>query len=817
MRSLGCFALLPLVLTFAASAQEETRPSVPPPSIPLCQVEGTWKSGEMSATVTEEATGVVWRGRHEWRGTYSPELGKLVVTRKPLPQEMDETVPLWAREKVAGQVEWKLDLTAMWQPSQSEDSYTDTLALEGPWTATEIEYSETKDEQTGQIQEQKASIKGERTIRTVKYMRNDVASKPRLLVRSADPASLKKPVTSLTMSAPFFVEVILPCDQALSLGTRLTVVLKAKNIGTTSSLMLKDFTPVENHTLSIYSTSKPVTLRLGGRGEGRREVVDRFVLGDMAPLTIAGPDSVIVSYGDLRQEIVIDEPALTATGREGSDPGAFRPDGRDQPGRPAATAGSDIAAVAADSTTKKPVAPDPDEVRLFLDELYKDFASGRARDRLPIFFENIEKGFDEAGVEFVNSIKTAVNGWRNMSAAQLATLPQSVEYAFTQFKRLMLEYAAAARDDDKKFAAMTGRATGNAMFQAVLAEVQTQAIKGVLPKSGGTKTVGGSEPSPPVKVPGERPSATTLTSETTTGSGGTRTVASGERGPTVNASAEKPSAGTRTSDTTTVNVASERPSSGTVTSDTTTVNLSTETPLTTPATKPAGVLEPAGVASETGGRASATAKASAGETPSSSSSSGRTGSSGGSNPPDRGGSGGSGKPPSEKSGPSGAPDDPGGRPPSGRLPADPVDDVFPVPQGDDIPALTNRTVKRKKPDGTYEDITDFDRVRKVEDFDPVTYQTKKDVVYVIEKKTAPNSGDVNKWVRENVTQKLDAYEEALSNGADLPREIGRPGDVRIGFEFEGTVTNAAFKAAVEEAIRVWKAAHPDRTVRLKWQ
>jgi hypothetical protein len=64
--------------------------------------------------------------------------------------------------------------------------------------------------------------------------------------------------------------------------------------------------------------------------------------------------------------------------------------------------------------------------------------------------------------------------WKNMSADRLAQLPDSIKYAYNQVEQGAVAWAQTARDDPEKFAAMTGRGTGNAMFQAVLAEVGSE-------------------------------------------------------------------------------------------------------------------------------------------------------------------------------------------------------------------------------------------------------------------------------------------------------------------------------------------------------
>jgi hypothetical protein len=133
-----------------------------------------------------------------------------------------------------------------------------------------------------------------------------------------------------------------------------------------------------------------------------------------------------------------------------------------------------VAPVTKDSLTQKPLLPDGDLVQLFFRELWDDFASGRARDRLPTFFENLPKGFAQAAVGTVESIQNAVTGWRDMSVSQLAQLPDAIKGAYDDLAHAATEYARAAREDDQKFAAMTGNATGNAMFQAVLGKVQAE-------------------------------------------------------------------------------------------------------------------------------------------------------------------------------------------------------------------------------------------------------------------------------------------------------------------------------------------------------
>jgi hypothetical protein len=136
-----------------------------------------------------------------------------------------------------------------------------------------------------------------------------------------------------------------------------------------------------------------------------------------------------------------------------------------------------IGAVDHDSVTEKPIPPEPDLLNLYLQELWDDFASGRARDRLPTFFENMPKGFCQGAQGLIDSIKTAVSGWKNMSTDQLARLPDAIKYQYESILKMANEYAMAARDDDQKFAAMTGRLAGNAEFMAIMGKVQGELTK----------------------------------------------------------------------------------------------------------------------------------------------------------------------------------------------------------------------------------------------------------------------------------------------------------------------------------------------------
>src|SRR4051794_32597608 len=107
----------------------------------LERVVGRWKGdgGDVVIEAPGGRNGLVMRGRHaDWKGRCEPgpddETTLVNLTRRPTAAEMSTEAPEWARQEVAGSLEWELDLEAC------RDCADRTLR--GSWFPAEIRWTE---------------------------------------------------------------------------------------------------------------------------------------------------------------------------------------------------------------------------------------------------------------------------------------------------------------------------------------------------------------------------------------------------------------------------------------------------------------------------------------------------------------------------------------------------------------------------------------------------------------------------------------------------------------------------------------------------
>ena len=155
--------------------------------------------------------------------------------------------------------------------------------------------------------------------------------------------------------------------------------------------------------------------------------------------------------------------------------------------------------------------------------------------------------------------------------------------------------------------------------------------------------------------------------------------------------------------------------------------------------------------------------------------------------------------------------------PGGRFMARPTpeaaEDLWPLGEGK---SLGQDNLKVFRADGS--EITDLDKPQRIKTLFPDG--TEHEMNWIVENKTASNvSRDVaqrSEWIAENITGKLDKYDEALRVGRNLPKEFGDPSAVGIGFNFHGKPLDEDFTKEVVDAILDWKKNHPNRMVRVNW-
>ena len=242
-------------------------------------------------------------GDHDWGGGYRD--GSLGFRRAPKFEEMNSTVPLWARKMVEGQLSWTLELKA------EEEGCGGPVVLKGRWHPGEITWREEKNPGTGEVVKREASVTGKGEPREVRYTRAVTAgegdeggwiSKPSIIVRSAVRPVPDSVLDSVHRDEPFHVEVKVSQEQAAAIGPTLDVKFRVTKTRDTAGLRLSSAGSGIRGPV-IYKAPGPVTLGGGGTGGGITRLLGLEISrGDMSAISIEKEDTVVVSYGDVAAE-----------------------------------------------------------------------------------------------------------------------------------------------------------------------------------------------------------------------------------------------------------------------------------------------------------------------------------------------------------------------------------------------------------------------------------------------------------------------------------------------------------------------------------
>lgn len=177
----------------------------------------------------------VWKGNYEPSEVGDPSRGNLKgrvnLTYKPAPDEMNSEIPQWAREQVEGKLEWRIELDETGSPSDPRFSMK--------WFPGRVRWRET-DPGTGE-----AWLDGDGTPLRFELAKDeglDIESWSRPVLRvglnRADHDPATHPLEALMKHQTFTVKVTLPYDMAKEQGTSLTVDVKAMSSGANTTLEL---------------------------------------------------------------------------------------------------------------------------------------------------------------------------------------------------------------------------------------------------------------------------------------------------------------------------------------------------------------------------------------------------------------------------------------------------------------------------------------------------------------------------------------------------------------------------------------------------
>jgi hypothetical protein len=218
--------------------------------ISLRDVFGYWRQGETDTPfviVPEDADFEAYQNRLEahtgdriWKGEYEPfDKGdirrfwdaRLTFTYKPGAREMNPEVPLWARQKVEGKLEWRIEL--------NEAGTHGTPKLEGLWWPGEIAWRE-KGDKGGR----KAWVSGRGDpVRMGLSPANDLLVVPNpspiiVIGLPRGPNPILEPVKAVLKGQLFLPAVRIPPSLAEKTGGSVTVTLSGQTGGDSTDLRL---------------------------------------------------------------------------------------------------------------------------------------------------------------------------------------------------------------------------------------------------------------------------------------------------------------------------------------------------------------------------------------------------------------------------------------------------------------------------------------------------------------------------------------------------------------------------------------------------
>ena len=203
---------------------------------------------------------LVLSGKYQWEGKFKPAReatpARVEFVRWPEPQEMNLAAPKWAREAVYLQLRWHLDLEL------DEESCIPTL--KGKWYRGKINWTDAKSSKTG-----KSEAWAESRVRDIAVEwepgpperdATEYEWEPELrIVSTRQKLSERLPVETLVGDELFYIEVVVPREEAKKLGPRLGVMMRS---GRSSKTI-----PVRSNSVrsprsgpAIYSHDGPITV-----------------------------------------------------------------------------------------------------------------------------------------------------------------------------------------------------------------------------------------------------------------------------------------------------------------------------------------------------------------------------------------------------------------------------------------------------------------------------------------------------------------------------------------------------------------------------
>lgn len=252
-----------------------------------------------------------------WKGNYEPADegdvarqfdARMTFTYKPTAEEMNPEIPLWARQEIAGKLEWKIEI--------NEPQACGAEHLDLKWFPGEVSWREGDDGGSrkvwisGRGEPRELTLVPEEFEPTDAYVATTLSLRPpgfgRIRQDSSGDSALvpPEPIESLVFGQPFYIDVSVPYELAKKMGETITVNVRGLDGGGAESVELQRGALRKGRPVR-YTEYRPFVIG-GAPPFLSQSWFDRVGENkDTLGLDPGNGESIEFSYGDARQFVPI--------------------------------------------------------------------------------------------------------------------------------------------------------------------------------------------------------------------------------------------------------------------------------------------------------------------------------------------------------------------------------------------------------------------------------------------------------------------------------------------------------------------------------
>lgn len=216
------------------------------------------ESGNGGQRVEAHSERYLWKGWEE-RGGDKPQVFSLFLL--PRAEEMNPDLPAWVRQRLDGELEWRLDLIPV--------GNLDMPQLQARWYRGEIRWDE-DGEDPASVKVLGPGTPLEFTLQRAPILQFAMDEATRILIEDSALGDEKsEPLAALFLDKTFFASVWLPGAEAEKAGKSITLTLTGKTGGSVATIELDAATPGINGAPVRYTHAQALSLGDCGDFKGR--------------------------------------------------------------------------------------------------------------------------------------------------------------------------------------------------------------------------------------------------------------------------------------------------------------------------------------------------------------------------------------------------------------------------------------------------------------------------------------------------------------------------------------------------------------------